>query len=52
VRIESSRKYFNTKPGGTRKVGRPKLRWEECVYQDIRILRVKNWRNVALNREE
>jgi hypothetical protein len=22
---------FNTKPGGRRKVGRPKLRWEECV---------------------
>jgi hypothetical protein len=43
---------FNTKPEGTRKVGRPKLRWEECVCQDIRILGVKNWRSVALNREE
>jgi hypothetical protein len=28
------------------------LRWEECVCQDIRILGVKNWRSVALNREE
>jgi hypothetical protein len=37
---------------GTRKVGRPKLRWEECVCQDIRILGVKNWRSVAMNREE
>jgi hypothetical protein len=43
---------FNTKPEGTRKVGRPKLRWEECVCQDIRILGVKTWRSVALNREE
>jgi hypothetical protein len=43
---------FNTKPEGTRKVGRPKLRWEECVCQDIRILGVKNWRSVALNGEE
>jgi hypothetical protein len=46
------KKIFNTKPEGTRKVGRPKLRWEECVCQDIRILDVKNWRSVALNREE
>jgi hypothetical protein len=45
-------KVFNTKPEGTRKVGIPKLRWEECVCQDIRILGVKNWRSVALNREE
>jgi hypothetical protein len=43
---------FNTKPEGTRKMRRPKLRWEECVYQDIRILSVKNWKSVALNREE
>jgi hypothetical protein len=46
------KKIFNTKPEGTRKVGRPKLRWEECVCQDIRMLGVKNWRSVALNREE
>jgi hypothetical protein len=35
---------FNIKPEGTRKVGRPRLRWEECVCQD--------WRSVASNREE
>jgi hypothetical protein len=46
------KKIFNTKPEGTRKVGRPKLRWEEYVCQDIRILGVKNWRVVALNKEE
>jgi hypothetical protein len=46
------KKIFNTKPEGRRKVGRRKLRWEECVCQDIRILGVKNWRSVALNREE
>jgi hypothetical protein len=37
-------------------MGRPKQRWEECVCvcvcQDIRILGVKNWRNVALDMEE
>jgi hypothetical protein len=30
-------------------VGRPRLRWEEYVWQDIRILGLKNWRCVALN---
>jgi hypothetical protein len=25
------KKVFNTKPGGTTKVGRSRLRWEECV---------------------
>jgi hypothetical protein len=29
------RKYFNTKPVGIRKIGRPKLRWEDDVIQDI-----------------
>jgi hypothetical protein len=48
----SEKKIFNTKPEGTRKVGRPKLRWKECVCHDIRIVGVKNWRGVALNREE
>jgi hypothetical protein len=46
------KKIFNTKPEGIRKVRRPNLRWEECMCQDIRILGVKNWRSVALNREE
>jgi hypothetical protein len=31
------KKVFNTKPEGTMKVGRPRLIWEECVWQDIRI---------------
>jgi hypothetical protein len=33
-------------------VGRPRLRLEECVWQDIRILILRNWRSVASNREE
>jgi hypothetical protein len=46
------KKIFNTKPDGARSVGRPKLRWEDGVDQDMRILRVKNWKIVALNRDE
>jgi hypothetical protein len=45
------KKIFNTKPDGVRSVGRPKLRWENGVDQDIRILGVKNWKKVALNRD-
>jgi hypothetical protein len=45
-------KIFSATPDGTRKVGRPKWRWEEGVRQDIRILGIRNWRNSALNREE
>jgi hypothetical protein len=50
--IRMIKKIFNTKPEVTRKVGRPRLRWKECVWQDIRILGVRNWRSVASNREE
>jgi hypothetical protein len=46
------KKIFNTKPDGVRSVGRPKLRWEDGVDQDIRISGVKNWKIVALNRDE
>jgi hypothetical protein len=46
------KKIFNVKPDGVRSVGRPKLRWEDGGDQDIRILGVKNWKKVALNRDE
>ena len=55
VRMNSDRalkKIFNTKPDGARSAGRPKLRWEDAVDQDMRILGVKNWKKVALNRDE
>jgi hypothetical protein len=55
VRMNNDRtikKIFNTKPDGVSSVGRPKLRWEDGIDQDIRILGVKNWRKVALNRDE
>jgi hypothetical protein len=45
IRIDNNRtvrKAFNTKPIGIRKIGRPKLRWEDDVIQDIKTLGVKN----------
>jgi hypothetical protein len=29
-----------------------RLRWEECVWQDIRILGIRNWINVPSDREQ
>jgi hypothetical protein len=46
------KKIFNTKPNGVRRVGRPKLRWEHGIDQDMIILKVKNWTKVALDRDE
>ena len=46
------KRIFNTKPDGVRRVGRPKLRWEDGVHQCMRILEVKNWKKFALNRDE
>ena len=46
------KKIFNTKPNGVRGVGRPRLRWEDGVDQGMRTLEVKNWKKVALDRDE
>jgi hypothetical protein len=55
IRMSNERtlkKILNTKPEGTRSVGRPKLRWEDGVVQDTRILGVNSWKKVALDRDE
>jgi hypothetical protein len=45
-------KICNTKLDGVRRVGRPKMLWEGSVDQDMRILEVKKWKKVALDRDE
>jgi hypothetical protein len=45
------KKVFNTKPTGVRKIGRPKLRWEDDVIQNIKNSGMKNWRNLAIEKE-
>jgi hypothetical protein len=45
-------KVFNSKPYGSRKVGRPKLRWEDGVLQDIRAQDVRIWRDIDMSEEE
>jgi hypothetical protein len=54
IRMDNNRtvkKVFNTKQIGMMKIGRPKLRREEDVIQDIKTLEVKNWRKLAMEKE-
>jgi len=39
------------KPMSKRPTGRPKLRWENDVLEDIRSMNVCNWKNVTQNRD-
>ena len=38
------------KPMSKRPIGRPKIRWED-VLEDIKSMNVRNWKNVAQNRD-
>jgi len=46
------KKKFNTKPDGVRSAGRAKLQWKDVFDQDIRILGIKNWKKVTLDRDK
>jgi hypothetical protein len=46
-----SRIVLLSEPGGRRPRGRPKLRWEDGVVEDVARLGCRNWKVVPLNRE-
>jgi hypothetical protein len=47
------KKIFDSKPEGRRQVGRPRLRWLDDVENDLRVMKIKRWREKkAQNREE
>ena len=46
-----SRRVLLSEPGGKRPRGRPRLRWEDGVEEDVARLGCRNWKVVALNRE-
>jgi hypothetical protein len=43
-----TRKLLEWKPMGTRSVGKP--RWQEDVMEDLKKLKVKNWKEAAKDR--
>jgi hypothetical protein len=46
------RKLTLYKPEGTRRVGKPRVKWLESVETDLRKMGVKNWRHKTQVREE
>ena len=45
-----TRKLLDWKPMGIRPVGRPRQRWQEDVMEDLKKLKVKNWKETAKDR--
>jgi len=45
-----TRKLLDRKPMGTRPVGKPRQRWQEDVTEDLKKLKVKNWKEAAKDR--
>jgi len=45
-----TRKLLGWGPMGTRPVGRPRQRWQEDVMEDLKKLKVKNWKETAKDR--
>ena len=45
------KKIERWKPMSKRPTGRPKLRWEDDVLEDIRSMNVCNWKDVTQNRD-
>jgi len=49
--VKPTRKLLDWKPMGTRPVGRPRQRWQEDVMEDLKKLKVRNWKETAKDRK-
>jgi hypothetical protein len=52
VQGRTVKKIFESKPERSRRMGRTRLRWLEYVEEDPREMKVKRWREKAVDREE
>jgi hypothetical protein len=55
VRMDDERmvkRMFLANPGGRSKPRRPRLRWLDCLENDLKTLGVRRWRKMAEDREE
>ena len=46
------KKIFDSKADGSRRRGRPRLRWLEDVEEDLQEMKFKSWRQKAVGRAE
>jgi hypothetical protein len=49
---EPTKKLMLGKPDGTRRRGRPKLRWIDWLEKDLHNISIINWKNIALDRSQ
>ncbi|GFW81484.1 uncharacterized protein TNCV_2881621 [Trichonephila clavipes] len=47
----TTKKVFDAQPIGTRRKGRPNLRWIDGPEKDLLVLRTGNWRTLAGRRQ-
>jgi hypothetical protein len=41
---DAAKKVFLGKPGGRRRTERPKIRWLDCIENDLKSVGVRRWR--------
>jgi hypothetical protein len=46
-----AKRILEWKPMSSRRLGRPRLRWLDDVCDDLKVLKVKNWKELAVNRK-
>jgi hypothetical protein len=46
-----ARRLLDWKPMGNRPVGTPRQRWQEDVMEDLKKLKIKNWKETAKDRK-
>jgi hypothetical protein len=49
-RARPTEKLLDWRSIRTRPVGRPRQRWQEDVMEDLKMLKVKNWKETAKDR--
>ena len=49
-RARPTRKLLDWKLMGTREVGKPRQRWQKDVMEDLKNLKIKNWKEAAKDR--
>jgi hypothetical protein len=46
-----AKRIFEWKPIGRRSLGTPRLRWLDDVCDDLKVLKVRNWKELATDRK-